>query len=121
MTQLGDRRTWGVAAGALSVLWIIGAAWYALDYVGLAGLAALAPHELGAVLAGIFAPLLCLWLIVGHAWRSQALKAHTDALAARLAELTFPDQAGEHRIHSVAESLRRQAIDLRMATEEAAA
>jgi len=62
-----------------------------------------------------------LWLLVAFVVRGQTLKEHTDLLANRLAELTFPDQSAEHRINSIAEALRRQAVDLRLATEEAAA
>src|SRR5262245_27685032 len=121
MTNFGDRRMWGVAAAALTVLWLIGVGWYVFSFVGPDGLLALLPHELGAVIAGIVTPVLLLWLLVAFMARGQALKEHTEALASRLAELTFPDQAAEHRIHSISESLRRQALDLRMATEEAAA
>jgi hypothetical protein len=121
MTHHSDRRIWGVAAGAITVLWLIGVAWYVFGFVGSDALGGMRPHELGLVVAGITTPVLLLWLLVAFVMRGQALKEHTDALAARLAELTFPDQKGEHRIHSIAEALRRQALDLRMATEEAAA
>jgi hypothetical protein len=121
MSYLSDRRIWSVAAGAATIVWLIGVGWYVFDFIGSDSLTGMLPHELGAVVAGITAPILLLWLLVAFMLRGQALKDHTDALAARLAELTFPDQAAEHRIHSIAESLRRQATDLRLATEEAAA
>src|SRR5688572_2423283 len=121
MTNLRGRRTLGLAAGAISVLWLIGVAWYILDFIGADALAGMLPHELGLVVAGITVPILVLWLLVAFVVRGQALKEHTDLLASRLAELTFPDQSAEHRINSIAEALRRQAVDLRLATEEAAA
>ena len=121
MTNLRGRRTLSLAAGAISVLWLIGVAWYIFEFIGADSLAGMLPHELGMVVAGITAPILLLWLLVAFVVRGQALKEHTDLLANRLAELTFPDQSAEHRINSIAEALRRQAVDLRLATEEAAA
>ncbi|NJM92188.1 MAG: hypothetical protein HC861_05735 [Rhodospirillaceae bacterium] len=105
MTNLRGRRTLGLAAAAVTVLWLIGVAWYIFEFIGLDALAGMLPHELGTVVAGITAPLLLLWLLVAFVVRGQALKEHTDLLASRLAELTFPDASAEHRINSIAEAL----------------
>jgi hypothetical protein len=121
MTTLGDRRIWSVAAGAATVLWLIVVAWYLFSVVGTGSIASLPPHQLGMVIAGIATPILVVWMLVAFVARGQALKEHTELLASRLAELTFPDTSAEHRVNSIAEALRRQAMDLRMATEEAAA
>src|SRR5690242_9226667 len=121
MTHLGDRRMWSVAVGAATLLWLIGVGWYLGSFIGSDALAGMLPHEHGMLVAGIVAPVLLLWLLVAFLARGQALKEHTELLASRLAELTFPDQSAEHRVNSIAESLRRQAVDLRLATEEAAA
>ena len=109
MTNLRGRRTLSLAAAAVTVLWLIGVAWYIFEFIGADALAGMLPHELGLVVAGITAPLLLLWLLVAFVVRGQALKEHTDLLASRLAELTFPDSSAEHRINSIAEALRRQA------------
>src|SRR5690606_21628582 len=121
MSLFGDRRIWGVAAGALTLLWLALAGAYVLDYWGVDGLLGLLPHELGGVLAGVFTPIFCIWLIAIYLMRGREIRDYNDKLAARLAELTFPDAAGEHRLQSVSEALKRQAAELRLATEEAAA
>ena len=58
---------------------IISAVWLALCliyldiYVGWEALGAFLPHELGAFLAGVFAPLAFLWLGVAYTGRSNEL------------------------------------------------
>ena len=123
MSFLGNRRIVTLAAVIITVLWLIGVAWYVFDYVGSDSLAGLLPHEMGTFIAGVVTPILLLWLLVAFMARGQALKEHTDALAARLAELTFPDQASEHRIHSIAEAkayLARHGVPVRHAPQELA-
>src|SRR5512134_3328896 len=78
MTNLRGRRTLSLAAGAISVLWLIGVAWYIFEFIGVDALAGMLPHELGLVVAGITAPLILLWLMVAFVVRGQALKEHTD-------------------------------------------
>ena len=103
MTNVRGRRTLSLAA-VVTVLWLIGVAWYIVAFIGSDALAGMLPHELGLVVAGITAPLLLLWLLVAFVVRGQALKEHTELLASRLAELTFPDASAEHRINSIAEA-----------------
>ncbi|NJO13117.1 MAG: hypothetical protein HC872_06250, partial [Gammaproteobacteria bacterium] len=53
MTNLRGRRTLSLAAAAITVLWLIGVAWYIFEFIGADALAGMLPHELGTVVAGI--------------------------------------------------------------------
>ena len=48
---------------AISAIWLLTWAWYISANIGWAVLFALMPHELGAILAAGFAPLIFLWLV----------------------------------------------------------
>lgn len=44
------------AALAITILWLIGCAWYISANIGWASFGAFLPHEIGAFCAGVFAP-----------------------------------------------------------------
>ena len=52
MTNLRGRRTLSLAAGAVSVLWLIGVAWYIFEFIGADSLAGMLPHELPLEIPG---------------------------------------------------------------------
>src|SRR3546814_20676688 len=67
--------------GALiSAAWLAAAYYYFKVLVGLPNLEALLPHELGIVVAGVFAPLAFLWLFLAFLRRGGGLRAHTALL-----------------------------------------
>ena len=54
------------AALVLTILWLVGCAWYVSANIGGEALSTFLPHELGAFCAGVFAPPAFLWLLVAY-------------------------------------------------------
>lgn len=67
----------------------------ALTFSGWSELSALRPNEIGDALAGAFAPLAFLWLIIGYFQASDELNQNTKAL--RLQEKELRNQVEETR------------------------
>ena len=57
-------RALNVAGLFLSVFWLAVCGFFIADRYGMQQLGIMAPHELGAMLAGIMAPVALLWMIV---------------------------------------------------------
>ena len=79
----------------------------------------LLPHELGAFLAGIFAPLAFVWLalfffVCGHEMRDTAA-----VLREELRRLTCPAEDAEERVQGIEHLFRQQAQELTMASQQA--
>ena len=51
-----------IVAYAITAIWLALAALYVQSSIGWSNILTLLPHELGAVLTGVFAPLAALWL-----------------------------------------------------------
>ena len=66
-------------------------------------------HELGAMLAGMTAPMAFLWLGLAYFRRGSDVRDHSEALRRQLEMLTYPAEEAEARISQVSEALRKQA------------
>ena len=108
------------AAAASSVVWLLGWGWYISVYLGWGDLLYLLPHELGAFLAGIFAPLAFVWLAVAYLTRTDELRETTQALRHELSLLTYPPDEAEEKVNAITEALHRQAQELANVSERAA-
>lgn len=68
MTPARKQFAWMVVVGgALSALWLLLCADYIGEQIGWDNLFGLLPHELGIFIAGVFAPLAFLWLVLLYA------------------------------------------------------
>ena len=79
----------------ISGIWIVSMGAYAYDR-GL--VAILEPNEFGDFLAGAFAPLAFLWLVLGYYQNSQALLAQQEELKNQVAETRRLAAVAEKRI-----------------------
>jgi hypothetical protein len=102
-----------VQAGAmiLSVMWIAVAIAMMVGKMGM-GLLAMAPHELGGMLAGVLAPVALLWLALTHITRTYDAQRYGEALRAELHALIFPSEDRQQRISHDIEKLCQQAAEL---------
>ena len=108
----------GIAA---SVLWLWLAADYIGEQIGWDNLFFLLPHEIAIFVAGVFAPLAFLWLVLLYLAVGRRLAVTRDLLAARLDALTYPAEDAETRVAQVSAALRAQAQDLSAASDAAIA
>lgn len=88
-----NRRT--IGATVVTVMWIVaGFVWYLAQPESFAGLKA---NQVGDSLAGFFAPLAFLWIIVAYLQQGDELQQNTEAL--RLQEKRLAAQVEESRRH----------------------
>ena len=106
--------------GAVTAGWLAVAAWYVGRAVGWANIGFLLPHELAAMLAGVFAPLAFLWLFLLFALRAGEGRQETRELLHRLDELAYPDDAAETRVARLTQRMKEE-VDRVAGTGEAAA
>src|SRR6185369_5801396 len=110
-----------VAVGAIgTILWFLGYGLYLKSTVGLGNLLGLPPVELAQIVFVVFTFPILLWLVISYVMRGRDLERQTTAIEYQLEMLTYANPSAEQRVHSIAESLRRQTIELRAATEDAA-
>lgn len=64
----------------VTIVWLLGGAWYISESGGLEMLAMLLPNEVGDFLTGLFAPLAFLWLIIGYLHFSLRLRRIENGL-----------------------------------------
>ena len=77
-----SRTSLGVAA---TCIWLLAVAYLALRDLG--ALASMSPNEWGDFLAGSFAPLAFLWLVLGYLQQGDELRLSTEALRLQADEL----------------------------------
>ena len=94
---------------------------YIGEQIGWDNLFFLLPHELGIFIAGVFAPLAFLWLVLLYAVVGRRLAHTRDLLAARLDALTYPAEDAESRVALVSAALRVQAQELSAVSDAAVA
>ena len=104
----------------VSVVWLAVVAFYIDRNVGWANIIQMLPHEIGAFLAGAFAPLAFLWLLGAFAKRGLDNQLHANALDALMRELGYPSPEAEARVASLTMTLRRHAREVQNETENAA-
>lgn len=113
-------RRWLLLLGmGFSLAWLALSIWAIDSQFGWSGFAYALPHEIGAVLAGVFAPLAFLWLLLGFLARGRDIAAHTALLRTELAALTVAPGAPNAAVEAASVTLRRDAEAVRVASAEA--
>ena len=115
------RRTQKVTAAGISVsvFWSFLCLTYIHTTLGWSFGSQMLAHELGAMVAGMTAPLAFLWLSMAYFRRGYDVRNHTEALRRQLDMLTYPAEEAEARIGQVSEALRKQAEELSRASDKA--
>ncbi len=103
-----------------SALWVMGAATYINRTVGWNNISSFLPHELGGFLAGVFAPVALIWMVVAFVLRSTDVKLYADALRHELQAMIFPSEQAERHINNDIERLIQQSAEMSRATGMAA-
>ncbi|QEX24339.1 hypothetical protein FRZ61_42800 [Hypericibacter adhaerens] len=118
MTAKGGR--WlGAAVGlVLTVAWLALVWTYVDREIGWNNVGGMLPHELGAAMAGAFAPLAFLWLLLLYWIRGRDLADAGAAINRQLGLLTFPDETAATRVEAAGAVLKRQAEALRSASDQ---
>ena len=120
--MLERRRLIMVSVGAgISLLWILFCVSYINSSIGWTNLWHALPHEIGAFIAGVAAPLAFLWLMLLNMWRGMAIKRQSAALHELLLDLSYPTPEAERRVSALAGALRRQAREMEEAAQSATA
>lgn len=98
-----------VALGLLLTAgWLTVAAYYVETSVGWENLPVLLPHEIGAFLAGAFAPLAFLWMFLAVLINGRAAAARGRALLDLAARLDLPTPEAERRVVRMFEAVEEQ-------------
>src|SRR5215510_10703980 len=98
-----------IGAAVASAAWLLVVAIYIQTQYGWESVAQLLPHELGAGIAGVAAPLAFLWLVVAFVERGRELRRQVDLLGHQLDGLIYQPASDSARYQSVAQGLREQA------------
>ena len=114
------RRRPALIASSISAIWLGLCAYYVHAEVGWTSIMRFLPHELGAFIAGIFAPLAFLWLAIAFARRHADLNQASTALQRELHRMVYPTDDADDKAKDIADRLRRQAEDLSQASDKAA-
>ncbi|MCF4166445.1 hypothetical protein L2U69_12395 [Zavarzinia compransoris] len=110
---------------AVSVGWLAAVATYLGDIVGFSALGGLAPHELAAVLTGVFGPIALMWLValmldqrarVLRALSGPAVPRRAESAAAPLAGIGAAD-TGKH-LKAEVDNIRLATLEAREATRD---
>ena len=104
---------------AVSIFWVLLCLIYIHSTLGWSFGSQMLAHELGALVAGMAAPLAFLWLAMAYFRRGYDVRDHTEALRRQLEMLTYPAEEAEARISQVSEALRKQAEELSRASDKA--
>lgn len=102
-----------VGAALITLTWLAFCATYAFIHPETF---VLAPAELGAFLAGVFAPPALLWLIAGSINRRADVEHYSFALRSELHKLLFPNDASESIINQDVQRLVQQAAEISAAS-----
>ena len=105
-------------ASAISVAYL-GAALFFIDRsFGLGNLGQLQVFEAGAVMAGLFVPILFIWCVAFFISQTNSVSDSVEELLGRLDELTYPPDAAVEKVQAITNSLRQQAFYLRQTSDE---
>ncbi len=105
---------------SLSIIWLLGAGAYINRTIGWDNISTFLPHELGGFLAGVFAPVALLWMVLAFVMRSADVKMYAEALRGELQAMIFPSATAEKRINNDIERLIAQSAEMSRATGMAA-
>ncbi|MEC8173403.1 MAG: hypothetical protein VX090_08480, partial [Pseudomonadota bacterium] len=105
------RKAQRITAGGISasVFWLLLCLTYIHTTLGWSFGSQMLAHELGAMVAGMTAPLAFLWLGLAYFRRGYDVREHSEALRRQLEMLTYPAEEAEAQISQVSEALRKQA------------
>jgi len=111
-----------LAAGAtLTAIWLGFVAYYVVSQFGWQNVLFMLPHEIGALLAGIFTPLAFLWLLIVAIGARTRLADVADALGSRLDALAYPPGNAEEKANAVIAAIEAGNNRLLEATDRNAA
>ncbi len=111
-----------LAAGAtLTAIWLGFVAYYLVSQFGWQNVLFMLPHEIGALLAGIFTPLAFLWLLIVSIGARTRLADVADALGSRLDALAYPPGNAEGKANAVIAAIEAGNNRLLEATDRTAA
>lgn len=111
-----------LAAGAtLTAIWLGFVAYYVVSQFGWQNVLFMLPHEIGALLAGIFTPLAFLWLLIVAIGARTRLADVADALGSRLDALAYPPGNAEEKANVVIAAIEAGNNRLLEATDRTAA
>jgi len=103
-----------VVCGLLTVGWLA----FSLSYAISAGSEfSWAPHDMGAFLAGVFAPPALLWLLISSMRRRADVENYAASLRAELQSLLFPSKETAQHMNKDIENLCRQAAEVSSASK----
>ncbi|MFZ5792658.1 MAG: hypothetical protein ACOY3L_18360 [Pseudomonadota bacterium] len=116
-----DGRRLGAAIGLVLTLAWLALCWIYVDRdIGWDNTQSMLPHELGAAIAGVVAPLVFLWLVLLNLTRGRELAEATDAINRQLDRLAFPSEVAAEKVESAGAALKRQAEALKAVSDESA-
>ncbi|MGH6880088.1 hypothetical protein [Hypericibacter sp.] len=118
MTAKGGRWLGAMVGLVLTIVWLALVAVYVERDIGWDNVRAMLPHELGAAVAGVFMPLVFLWLLILYWARGRDLADAATAINRQLDLLTFPSETAAERAESAGAALKRQAEALRSASDQ---
>ena len=105
-----------IAAAGLSAAWLVLCAYYIGGHIGWREVWQSSPHVIGAFLAGMFAPVVLAWLVIGIARRLAALRRTSEALQAEIERrLAHPKEPIIGAADGQAGVVRRNSFDSRRA------
>src|SRR5690606_15963789 len=91
---------------AVTLAWLGACAYYVYLYIGIEAVAYLLPHEVGGLLAGGFAPVAFVWLLLAFLGRGDALRVTAGELREELRRLTFPNEKDGERVAEITAALK---------------
>src|SRR6266404_1341749 len=104
----------------VTIAWIAICIFYVQTQIGWSNLGGLLPHELGAALAGVAAPLVFLWLLVANFAGRRDGRENMAALRREIARLTAAPAAPASHVEVVGEDVTRQTEALQRTSDAAA-
>ena len=106
----------------LTAGWLGACAYYIGTFIGWDNLLYLLPHEIGAFLMGIFAPLVFLWLVLGYyggGERFERAARQVRKLRHQYRELASASNAAQLQVTKLGEAYQRRSRELLVRSESA--
>lgn len=99
----------------LSLVWLIMSFTYLLTAMALGQSIGSSPSALGGVIAGLFAPVAVIWLVIGYVQRAMEVDTIVSPLSRQLNSLLAPGASADVRVRRVTQQLAEQVDHLRQA------
>ena len=107
-------------ASIISIAWLVGVFAYVSFGMGWSALGYYLPHQLGAAIGGIFAPIALVWAVAIFMSKTDQMTANTDRLMQQLSKLAYDEGDAENQVFKITKSLRKQAETVREESDAAA-